>query len=371
MDDKPIFVEVCPLLTKHFTGIGRFAARTVEALARRAPLRLVNTIQGEQARNMSLSDVLPCGTELIVDDRNLPSADTDVQQWTRQLLRGRKQPHDSRFARQCSGVYTMLRPNERHFRRELCLLYDFTPMLMAGLHVPETREQFGRLCTEKAPNCDALVAISKSTKADASWMCRSPREEIVVGYPGPSLCVESHSCAKPVARRKDLILVVSTLEPRKNLPFLFKWFQETSSLPESAELWCVGPSGWLLNVSQAQINAQAKRRRISLLGVVSDRRLCELYKQATFSVYPSLYEGFGFPVLDSLRHGTPVLCSYNSSLQEFDGPGVYHFDPYDADTLEGACRELLANENKTLQRQDLENRFSWDLLAEEVIRLCA
>jgi len=73
----PLYVEVSPLLGKHLAGIGRFAARLIEALARQTTLRLVNTIQGEHARNMRLSKVLRCGEEIAVTDPQLPSADPD------------------------------------------------------------------------------------------------------------------------------------------------------------------------------------------------------------------------------------------------------------------------------------------------------
>ena len=105
------------------------------------------------------------------------------------------------------------------------------------------------------------------------------------------------------------------------------------------------------------------------LGMVPDRTLCELYRQATFSIYPSLYEGFGFPVLDALRHQTPVVCSFNSSLQEFAGPGVYYFDACDPRSLDAACRELLDTPPAPVRRADLARRFSWDALADTILSL--
>src|SRR5205807_2476136 len=103
--------------------------------------------------------------------------------------------------------------------------------------------------------------------------------------------------------------------------------------------------------------------------------LCELYRRATFTVYPSLYEGFGFPVLDSLRHGAPVLCSYNSSLQEFDGLGVGFFDPWDPASLDEAFLRLWSDLEAGAWRAPapdvLDERFSWDRLARTVLSLCA
>src|SRR5207302_1502594 len=165
---------------------------------------------------------------------------------------------------------------------------------------------------------------------------------------------------EPVARRDDVVLVVSTLEPRKNGPFLFHWFLNTPVLDEETELWWVGPRGWLLNHNSARRGREGRGRRIRFLGFVPDRQLCQLYRQASFTIYPSLYEGFGFPVLDSLRHGTPVLSAFHSSLAEFAGPGVYYFDPCDLWSLDQACSELHRGRTSGFIRQDLEGNFSWE-----------
>jgi glycosyltransferase involved in cell wall biosynthesis len=369
--DDPLYVEVSPMLGRHLAGIGRFAARLIEALSHHTTLRLVNTIQGEHARNMRLSKVLRCGQEIAIADPQLPSADPDLAQWARRLFHQRPRRHDERLAGRCAVLYTMLRPPQRHFRRELCLLHDFTPVLMPHYHVAETCEHFGRLFTQSAALCDKLVANSQSTKSDADWLCRVAPEKVVVCYPGPTLCVREHASPEPVGRRADVLLVVSTLEPRKNGPFLFHWFLNTSVLDERAELWWVGPRGWLVNHNSGRNRRTTHSRKIRFLGFVPDRELCQLYRQATFTIYPSLYEGFGFPVLDSLRHGTPVLCSLNSSLQEFAGPGVFYFDPCDPASLDDACRALLASGAMTVHRPELDERFSWDAMARKVLSLCA
>jgi len=367
---SPIYVEISPLLTRHLTGIGRFVARLVEGLSHVTSLRLVNTIQGVHARNMGLSKILRCGSEIVVPRGSLTSADGDVQAWTKKLLRGPQCPHDFDLAKRSAAIFTMLRPGERHFRRELIILYDFTSMLLPWAHVDETRIHFGRLFSESAQLCDNLIAISESTKQDASWMCEVTNDRVVVGYPGPSLCVADHCAQGPVVRRKDLLLMVSTLEPRKNGVFLLDWFRKTKVLSEQFELCWVGPDGW--NLSGVREAAQDNQdRKVRFPGMVSDEELCRLYRQATLSIYPSLYEGFGFPVLDSLRHGTPVLCGYNSSLKEFAGPGVFFFDACDPQSLDEACRALLAGPRKLPARQELDQVYSWDELAHKTVSLCA
>src|SRR5208282_4362009 len=141
---------------------------------------------------------------------------SDVGIWSRQLLYRPLQRHDAQLAKHCAVLYTMLRPAERHFRRELCLLHDFTPLLMPRAHIHETREQFGYLFERNTGSCDVLLANSYSTRSDAGWLCAPPRDGIEVGYPGPTLCVREHANVGQAERRKNIILVVSTLEPRKN-----------------------------------------------------------------------------------------------------------------------------------------------------------
>ena len=152
--------------------------------------------------------------------------------------------------------------------------------------------------------------------------------------------------------------------------FLLDWFLNTPVLGPQCELWWVGPQGWFFQ-KLLKTRRRHQGRKIHFLGMVSDEALCSLYRQATMSVYPSLYEGFGLPVLDSLRHGTPVLCGFNSSLQEFVGAGVHYFDACEPRSLDEACREVLARGQQPLERPDLDEVFSWDVLAQKIVTLCA
>jgi glycosyltransferase involved in cell wall biosynthesis len=369
LDPQPeeLYVEIGALLAKNLTGIGRFVARLVEALSRYRSLRLVNGIQGRLAKHMRLSNALLGGEEITVPRFGLPPADPDLKEWVKRLLRRPRGPIDKGCARSSPTLFTALRPKERQSEREVGILYDFCPVLLPWTQVEETRRHFLRYYTETAPLCDRLVAISYSTGKDARWLSSIPAGQIRTGYPGPSLCVGSHSSSRPAPPSKNIVLVVSTLEPRKNGCFLFDWFSRTEVLGPQMELWWVGPRGWLWQPLAAGLSSRSRRRKVKLLGVVSDQCLCELYRAAAFTIYPSLYEGFGFPVLDSLRHQTPVLCGFHSSLQEFAGPGVYYFDPYDPLSLDEACRSLLSELTSGFTRDDLESKFSWERLAQQVL----
>jgi glycosyltransferase involved in cell wall biosynthesis len=352
-------VDASALEEKHLTGMGRFVARLVQALARLTPLGLLTTTAGEYVPLL--------GTDATTFDE-------DLESWARSLLRRRRCLLDRDLALGNAVVYTALRPPIRCFRREIGILYDFTTLILPWAHGVQSRQHFGVFFAKTAALCDKLVAISESTKRDARWLCAADNDQIIVGYPGPSLCLDQHACTGPIARRDNIILVVSALEPRKNAPFLLDWFAASAALPATMELWWVGPRVWwasrdlLANLERHR--GGQRGARIRLLGKVSDRRLCELYQQATFTIYPSLYEGFGLPPLDALLHRTPVVCGYHSSLQELAGPGVFFFDPCDPTTLDEACRQVLSLHSIAVDTESLRKRFSWNRLAETVKALC-
>jgi glycosyltransferase involved in cell wall biosynthesis len=351
----PLYVDVSVLRVRHPTGIARFTARLLEALSRRRPLRLITM---PDARQLALAP-----QREIAVDQPLPAADDDVRHWTRALLHRSWRPVAAAEARRHACLYTMERPPQRLFAREVNLLYDFTPLLLPECHVPEVRHGLGRFFSRALPLSDRVVAISESTRHDASWLCDLAPEAIATAYPGPSLCDRRHASPRAVAREPGRLLVVATREPRKNAAFVVDWFLHSPHLPDDAELWWVGPRGWLW---QAPTLIRRGRRRCRFLGHVGDGELCERYRRAECSVYGSLYEGFGFPVLDSLCHGTPVLTSFNSSLKEFTGPGVFHFDPGDRDTLDGAYARLRGAAPIAIEPAPLRARYSWDGLAEVV-----
>jgi alpha-1,2-rhamnosyltransferase len=203
-----------------------------------------------------------------------------------------------------------------------------------------------------------------------AWLSDFPQDRIAAAHPGPSQCLERHLHDRPVSRQSHVGLVVSTLEPRKNADFVIDWFHSSNLLPEDAELWWVGRIGWLMSPRLLRdLKRRHERRRIRLLGVVSDEELCRLYQTVGWSVYPSLYEGFGFPVLDSLRHGVPVLSSCNSSLREFAHRGVYFFDPRDPETLDQAWRECLTSGPTVMSKEILDRLYNWDGVARGIVEM--
>jgi glycosyltransferase involved in cell wall biosynthesis len=349
-----VFLDANPLSDRNLTGIGRYTARIALALARTGPIRFFS--QGDEV-------LAPEGLDW--------AQDQDLGAWARRVWRGRRRPLGTPPANSLA-VYGCLRPEEHRFGTEVSILHDFTPQVVPYTHSEKTRGMFQGFYARTLLASDLALSVSHATKFDASWLCDFPQDRIVVAHSGPSLCVERHLHAGSVPRRPNVGLVVSTVEPRKNADFLLEWFRRTDVLPADTELWWAGRVGWLTSRRRLRQYQKLRGRRVRFLGVVDDAALCRLYQTAGWSIYPSLYEGFGFPVLDSLRHGTPVLTSYNSALREFEGiGGITYFDPCDAATLDEAFRSFLGSNPAAIPLDRIEAHYCWDRVAATLLGMPA
>jgi glycosyltransferase involved in cell wall biosynthesis len=215
----------------------------------------------------------------------------------------------------------------------------------------------------------AFQCISRSTEADL--IQRFPpvagRTHVV-----PLAADERFRADGPSANVDDrpYVLGVGTLEPRKNLPRLVEAF---ASLPLETRgdrlLALVGPDGWDAGETLGTIDRH--RALVRTLGFVPDEQLAALYRGADLFAYPSLYEGFGLPVLEAMRCGTAVLTSSLSSLPEVAGDAAVYVDPTDtADIRAGLARALEdASLRTALSDAGLERsaEFSWTRCASETI----
>jgi glycosyltransferase involved in cell wall biosynthesis len=345
-----VYMSAEPFFWGVFAGIPRYAARLGLALAAHLPVRYF------------------LGSEELLTPEGIDwSQDQDLEQWGRTIARSERRPLGTP-ASDCIGLYCLARSQGRRFHYEVNILHDFCAMVLPWAFPPDLRDGFVKFLTGHILESELVLADSHATKADALWFSPLDAERVVVAPPGPSLCVETHCHPDPVVRSDRIGLVVSTIEPRKNAGFLLDWFHKTPLLPPDMELWWVGKLGWAMPQSELERMAHpAGGRRVRFLGNVSDAALCRLYQLAGWSIYPSLYEGFGFPILDSLRHGTPVLASCTSSMGEFDHPGVFFFDPHDPGTVDLAWQRLRETRQPTVPRAQLDQRYSWNLVGQAIL----
>lgn len=164
------------------------------------------------------------------------------------------------------------------------------------------------------------------------------------------------------------ILFVGLLEPRKNLPALLRAYTRLAPLAPEIALVIVGRKGWMTQAILEQVPAHL-HQRIHFTGYVNQADLPAIYNLAALSVYPSFYEGFGFPVLESLACGTPVVTTPVSSMPEVAGDAALYAPPQDDAALSAAILRILREPDltHTLRTLGLQRaaHFTWQRTAEQ------
>jgi glycosyltransferase involved in cell wall biosynthesis len=200
--------------------------------------------------------------------------------------------------------------------------------------------------------------------------------------PGPVVSEVALPVGKPTSDRDGeqrpssradalpLVLCVGTFEPRKNQMAVVYAAERLWREGMAFELLFIGGSGWGESVPSAINRLQRESRPVRAVLKVSNAELIDAYRRARFTVFPSLHEGFGLPVAESLEHGTPVITSNFGSTEEIarDG-GAILIDPYDDEELVSAMRRLLTDDELVhqLRREILARTVrTWEDYASEV-----
>jgi glycosyltransferase involved in cell wall biosynthesis len=248
-------------------------------------------------------------------------------------------------------------------------VHDAIPILYPQWFPPVMGRRLRRWLRVAMSRATRVIASSQSTARDLAAF--APGAAITVIYPGSFLASSASPLPAPRGGR-SYILCVGTLEPRKNLGTVLEAYRLlVEQEPNVPGLLVVGAADWMASDVQAYAQRLGIAERVKLTGFVSDDELQSLYQQAAMLVYPSLYEGFGFPPLEAMSNGCPVIASNVSSLPEVVGEAGVLVEPTDAAQLSGVMRELLSDP----QRADLlrergyaqARRFSWEQCARETI----
>ena len=158
-------------------------------------------------------------------------------------------------------------------------------------------------------------------------------------------------------------MYVGNLKPHKNLERLLEAYSKINSLQETC-LLLVGKAFDNYNVLEEKEKNLKIQKNVIHTGIVTQNELIDLYNLADLFVFPSLYEGFGLPVLEALACGTPVVCSNSSSLPEVGGNNVTYFNPLDENDLKEKINSSLLNQNISIDKNWLDN-FNWKKVAKK------
>jgi glycosyltransferase involved in cell wall biosynthesis len=350
-------------------GVSRYIAFLVDALPSASPDRFVVYV-GPQA-----GDTLPRRSGLRWVRGRLPTGTPEVRIAWEQLIAPALLARD--------GIDVVHAPVNvsPHFtsRPTVVTVHDLAFRLFPEQYPGLKRRYLDALTRRSVEQADQVIAVSDNTRADLlrAYRVHPERVHVVPNGVDPSLqpINDPTSLAQFRARHQlpdQFILALSTLQPRKNLITLLRaWarLDASSRLP----LVVAGAPGWKVDPIFEEVRALGIADQMRFAGYAASDELALWYSAATLFVYPSLYEGFGLPVLEAMACGTPVVSSNASSLPEVAGDAALLVDPRDVDGLAAAIDRLAQDPTlrASLAKQGIERarQFSWARTARETVEV--
>ncbi len=363
----------------HYPGIGRYAYHLADALASVAPGWEFRLLHNPGEPNSRFDVTRLAGSHPNLELLHCPlSPFAPAQQWrVPGMIRGLHR----RPALYHSPYYLM---PYRSGLPAVVTMHDLIPLLYPGYFSLRERLLF-RLTTWMALRCvRQIIAVSAGTKSDLQRYFHVPGAcvSVIAEAPGPLFRPAAPQALEAIRRRYDLpahyALYFGSNKPHKNLVRLMEaWANVAGRNGEVAAGRCPLVIGghWDARYPAARDRAETLGlgRQVRFIGPVAEEDLPALYAGAVVFVFPSLYEGFGLPLLEALACGTPVVCSDRSSLPEVAGDAALLVNPLDVDALADALLRLLED---TALREHLAGRaiahaatFSWERAARETLEV--
>ena len=251
-------------------------------------------------------------------------------------------------------------------------VHDMTCWLTPEFHTPANITADKRFAERILTQADGLIAVSENTRQDAIRILNLNPDKIVAIHSGVPDEYFQVTDARALQVRtqlklsKPFILHIGTVEPRKNLDALLDAYLLLSpSVRDAVDLVFAGPMGWAASTTSKRILSGLPGVRY--LGYVPERDLPGLTRAAAVFAYPSLYEGFGFPVAQAMAAGVPVLTSNNSCLPEITGAGAMHVDPRSPSAIRDGLEALLLSPSTAAATAAAggikAQEYRWDLCA--------
>jgi glycosyltransferase involved in cell wall biosynthesis len=267
-----------------------------------------------------------------------------------------------------------------HPRRSVVTVHDLGYLRHPEAHRPADRRYLAWSTGWNARRASMILADSAATAADLTAAHGVDSARVRVVYLGrdetlapvrDGLVLANAQARYGIGGR--YLLYVGTLQPRKNLARVISAFSQLASASALADVQLVlaGKRGWLYDDLFTQVARLGLAGRVLFPGYIPESDLPALLGGALAFVYPTLYEGFGIPVLEAGACGVPVITSNTSSLPEVAGDAALLVDPYDVDAIADAMYRLVTDEalRAELTRRGAENvkRFSWEKCARETL----
>ncbi len=236
--------------------------------------------------------------------------------------------------------------------KNITTIHDLIP-LRVPFATLDDKKVFHHLVQWNIRHSDAILTVSEHTKKDLMALYQVPEDKIHVTY---QTCRFNGNLDRMSAEEDDQIflqakrlqkdryvLFLGNIEPKKNIKALIR---AMAFIDSGYKLAIVGRKAWLWQDQLKELDAYLGKYRYEFLDYLPQEELSILLRNATCLVFPSIYEGFGLPVLEAMNHGCPVICSSVSSLPEVGGNAVEYVDPYQPQEIRQALESLIRSPEK-------------------------
>lgn len=259
-------------------------------------------------------------------------------------------------------------------------LHDVSYKRFPHFFSPRDRLLFSTLFPLSLQSAKAVITISDHAKQEIAHFYPSLKNKTFVTH------LAANSIFRKINKKKEenpvlnkfsihgsYILVVGNLQPRKNLLRTVRAFGTIQNQIMETKLVIVGQAKWQSSEIEEEVKKQRIENRVIFTGYVTEEELVWLFNDATVFVYPSLYEGFGLPILEAMACGAPVITSNITSMPEVAGDAALLVNPYNEDEIADAIIRVVKNINfaKLLSEKGLKRSgmFSWAKTAEETLKV--
>ena len=262
--------------------------------------------------------------------------------------------------------------------RTLVTVHDLSFVRDPASAAPGLRRYLETVVPRSVARADHVIAVSQATRSDLIELYHTPPEKISVVYEGVGAEFRPAADTTAVRARYGLgqapfVLAVGTLQPRKNYERLIRAFASAFPAPAEARLVIAGGRGWLYDSIFETVRAVGLAERVLFPGFVPDLDLPALYTAARVLAYPSLYEGFGLPMLEAMACGTPVVASTAACLPEVAGGAALLVPPTDVEALAQALQRAFSDETErgalAARGRARAAQFRWEAAAQQVLGL--
>lgn len=230
----------------------------------------------------------------------------------------------------------------------LLTVHDLSFVRVPEAASPNLKAYLDRVVPQSVKRADHVLADSAATKRDLVELYKLPEEKITVLLSGVDARFKPAEEARQSAVRekyaigtRPFIFSVGTVQPRKNYSRLIQALARLRTEHYDLQLVIAGGRGWLEDPIYETIRETRMEEHVRFIGFADEADLNALYSASACFAFPSLYEGFGLPVLEAMACGTPVVTSNVSSLPEVAGEAAVTVDPYDVEAIAGAIKRFV------------------------------